>query len=55
MPQQNSAPLHVLRLTCSPRGVESESLRLSQHILDRLSRQAGERGLALIDSDLAGR
>lgn len=52
MPQQNSAPLHVLRLTCSPRGVESESLRLSQQILDRLSRQAGERGLALIDSDL---
>ena len=52
MPQQNSAPLRVLRLTCSPRGAESESLRLSQQILDRLSRQAGERGLALIDSDL---
>ena len=55
MPQQNSAPLRVLRLTCSPRGAESESLRLSQQILDGLSVQAGERGLALIDSDLAGR
>ena len=55
MPQQSSTPLRVLRLTCSPRGVQSESLRLSQQILDRLSDQAGERGLALIDSDLAGR
>jgi FMN-dependent NADH-azoreductase len=52
MPQQNNTPLRVLRLMCSPRGAQSESFRLSQHILDRLRAQASDRGLELIDSDL---
>ncbi|WP_443191185.1 FMN-dependent NADH-azoreductase [Pseudomonas indica] len=52
MPLQDTAPLRVLRLICSPRGSDSESYRLSQQILDGLTSQAGERGLELTDLDL---
>ncbi|WP_120995964.1 FMN-dependent NADH-azoreductase [Stutzerimonas urumqiensis] len=45
-------PLRVLRLAASPRGAESESLRLSEHILDALSAQSGHRRLELSSVDL---
>lgn len=52
MPLQNIAPLRVLRLICSPRGLDSESFRLSQQILEGLTKRTGERGLELTDIDL---
>lgn len=50
MPPSNT--LNVLRLIASPRGVESESLRLSQQVLDGIARQARERPLSVTDLDL---
>lgn len=49
---QNSTPVHVLRLIGSPRGADSESLRLSQQIIEGLAVQAGGRAINLLDYDL---
>lgn len=49
---QHATPLHVLRLIGSPRGADSESLRLSQQIIEGLAVQAGGRTINLIDYDL---
>lgn len=43
--------MSVLRLTCSPRGTESESHRLSQFIVDALARADIERGRDVIEID----
>ncbi|WP_081963310.1 FMN-dependent NADH-azoreductase [Pseudomonas sp. ML96] len=45
-------PLRVLRLIGSPRSHESESLRLSQQVLEGLALQAGGRAIELTDLDL---
>lgn len=45
-------PLRVLRLIASPRGAESESLRLSQQILEGIAVQSGGRAIDLTDLDL---
>lgn len=45
-------PLRVLHITASPRGTASESYRLSQHILQALARQAGDRPIACTVLDL---
>lgn len=47
-----SNTLSVLRLIASPRGAESESLRLSHQVLDGIARQSGERPLSVTDLDL---
>ncbi|MBD9482496.1 NAD(P)H-dependent oxidoreductase [Pseudomonas sp. PDM14] len=47
-----STPLHVLRLIGSPRGADSESLRLSQQVIEGLAAQAGGRAINLLDYDL---
>lgn len=47
-----TTPLRVLRLASSPRGADSESLRLSQRVLDGLAAQHGGRALELQDVDL---
>lgn len=49
---QNPAPLRVLRLISSPRGTDSESLRLSQQIIEGLATQAGGKAIDLVDCDL---
>lgn len=49
---QKSAPLNVLRLIGSPRGADSESLRLSQQIIEGLAVQSGGRAINLLDYDL---
>jgi len=46
--------LGVLRLIASPRGADSESLRLSQHVLAGIARQAEGRPLSVTDLDLNG-
>ena len=43
--------MSVLRLTCSPRGAESESHRLSQFIVDGLARADAARGRDLVEID----
>lgn len=43
--------MSVLRLTCSPRGADSESHRLSQFIVDGLARVDAERGHDLVELD----
>lgn len=47
-----SNTLCVLRLIASPRGAESESLRLSHQVLDGIARQSGGRPLSVTDLDL---
>lgn len=47
-----SNTLSVLRLIASPRGAESESLRLSHQLLDGIAHQSGGRPLSVTDLDL---
>lgn len=43
--------MSILRLTCSPRGRDSESHRLSQRIVDALARSDAERGRDVVEID----
>lgn len=52
MTSPETSPLRVLRLIGSPRGNESESLRLSQQILEGLAVRSGVRAIELTDLDL---
>lgn len=46
------ASLNVLRVIASPRGTDSESLRLSHHVLEGIASQAGDRSVSVTDLDL---
>lgn len=43
--------MSILRLTCSPRGVESESHRLSRIVVDQLARHDPVRGRDIVEID----
>ncbi|WP_286896337.1 FMN-dependent NADH-azoreductase [Achromobacter sp. UBA2119] len=43
--------MSILRIRCSPRGLESESYRLSQQIIDRLTRTGPAGGLDVVEFD----
>ncbi|MEN4918930.1 NAD(P)H-dependent oxidoreductase [Achromobacter spanius] len=43
--------MSILRIRCSPRGLDSESYRLSQRIVDRLARTGPAGGLDLVELD----
>lgn len=43
--------MSILRIRCSPRGLESESYRLSQQIIDRLTQTGPADGLDVVEFD----
>lgn len=43
--------MSILRIRCSPRGLDSESYRLSQRIVDRLARSVPDGGLEVVEFD----
>lgn len=43
--------MSILRIRCSPRGLESESYRLSQQIIDRLAQTGPAGGLEVVEFD----